>query len=346
MRADPVRREPIERLRRPSSDRAPRDGSGRTAGALAVAILVAVVAGCGARARSGATASAEGGETATPRETPGPDGLLRDERAFQDAFVARAGARGARAQVIRPFRVMLRRADGVIVVGLDRPYTDCRDRPSRQQCIDELLDRVERRVGTSPRLLSTEEARRALSLRLFSSAAATELARMAGRPIVSRAYARDLAAVVVVRRGASTIPVSPEDLTGWAIDEEEAFRLARADLERGAETLVFDRVELAPGVAVLAVVHREIFNSSFLFLPSVLERMGRQRLGGDVVAIAPSRDVLVLAPAREERAVGALAAYARDEGLRSESAISPLVYRVTADAVTPLDAPAAPAASP
>ena len=116
--------------------------------------------------------------------------------------------------------------------------------------------------------------------------------------------------------------VNRADTDGWAVGQDTLEAVAVANLARSPMPVV--RAERG----TFEILGPEGYASSWLTFPDALAQLAGDELGGDVVLLAPSRDVLRVVGTRDQAALRRQLEWALDEYRDATRQLSPVPYAV------------------
>ncbi|MEM8836379.1 MAG: DUF1444 family protein [Planctomycetota bacterium] len=105
-------------------------------------------------------------------------------------------------------------------------------------------------------------------------------------------YVNSTVVVFVIDLPNMTVSVTTEQLIRWERDADDLESLARANLDRYTNELEFRRVESSDGGVAFVISSQDGYDASRLLLGRLHETFAPE-LGGDFLAAAPSRDMLL-----------------------------------------------------
>ena len=242
---------------------------------LAVAALVALVAGCGRGDDEGATAP-----------------LVLDETSFAQVVAAELRKSDLGAEPAARSTVRVEANGNWIHLVLDRPYATYRAEPERrEEIVGSVVRDARTRLARGIDGESFAEARGGLRPLLKRR---VELAKLADPP-VQRRFVKDLVVTYAVERPDEFFLVRPDDVAGWGKTLAEIERVAMRNLARTTEELNCEPVDpKRPKVKLCGWANADGYDATRMLVPELRRDIVRE-IGPAAYAV-PMEHVFVAVP--------------------------------------------------
>lgn len=130
--------------------------------------------------------------------------------------------------------------------------------------------------------------------------------------------------------------LTADDLRTWGVTEEEARRVAAANMDRLLDGIVFE-VEEIDGMKLAMVPLDSVFKASVIFAPS-LKKHAQRELGWPVLATVPCRDFIYLVPDADRALLGRMGSVVQREFRQSPYPLTTEVLLISDDGIKAIGA--------
>jgi len=239
------------------------------------------------------------------------------EDQFADEIVALAQGAGFKAERMDGFRIRLQHAGGSpVIMNLGNIFVEARQLTGEARATR--LRTAVLAMSPPPRPASWNEAAPKLmpAVRTVAWLSGPDTAPPINRPLLP--FLRSMCAIDA---GHAMTYVTDKDLAKWGVDAGQAFDTAAANLEKQS-------VQVGRAGQIAVVMGPDSYTSSWLAAPAKLRRIAAD-VGPEVVAVAASRDSLVLVDTAD---IAATTKVLQEELKAYEEAprgLSPVPYLVT-----------------